>query len=42
MSWQDPIFIGLVVILLAFFFFAYLLVRRTVLGLREGFEEGKK
>lgn len=38
----DPIFVGLVVVLLAFFFFTFLLVRRTLMGLREGFEEGKR
>lgn len=38
----DPVFVGLVVVLLALFFFLYLLVRRTLLGLREGYEEGRK
>lgn len=38
----DPVFVGLVVVLLAFFFFLYLLVRRTLLGLREGYDQGRK
>ncbi|XVH33045.1 hypothetical protein ACNS7O_07390 [Haloferacaceae archaeon DSL9] len=38
----DPVFVGLVVVLLLFVFFGYLLMRRTVLGLREGYEEGQR
>ena len=38
----DPVFVGILIVLLLFFFFGYLLARRTVLGLREGYEEGQK
>lgn len=38
---SNPVFTGLLVAMLAFVFFMYLLVRRTVLGLREGFDEGR-
>jgi hypothetical protein len=39
---QDPVFVGLVVALLAFVFFVYLFVRRTVTGFREGIDEGQR
>jgi len=39
---DDPVVIGLVVILLVFVIFGYLLMRRTVLSLREGYEEGQR
>ncbi|WP_265338742.1 DUF7859 family protein [Halalkalirubrum salinum] len=38
----DPIFVGILLVLVVFFFFGYLLVRRTVLGLREGYRDGQK
>lgn len=38
----DPLFVFLLVVLLGFFFFAFLLVRRTLMGLREGYESGKE
>lgn len=38
---SNPVFTGLLVVLLGFVFFMYLLVRRTVLGLREGFDQGR-
>lgn len=38
---SNPVFTGLLVVMLAFVFFMYLLVRRTVLGLREGFDSGR-
>lgn len=38
----DPVFVGLLVVILAFVFFAYLLVRRTLLGLREGYDQGRR
>lgn len=38
----DPVFVGLVAVLLGFFFFGYLLVRRTLIGLREGYNDGRK
>jgi hypothetical protein len=37
---DDPIFLGLVAIMLLLVFFAYLLVRRTLLSLREGYDDG--
>ncbi|GAB3414739.1 hypothetical protein GCM10027435_10050 [Haloparvum alkalitolerans] len=42
MPLQDPIYLGLIAVLVGFFLFGYLLVRRTVLGLREGYEDGKR
>lgn len=41
MAFDDPVFLGLVAVLVVFFFFLYLFVRRTVLGFREGFERGR-
>ncbi|ELZ76044.1 hypothetical protein C453_03509 [Haloferax elongans ATCC BAA-1513] len=38
----DPVFTGLLVLMLLFVFFAYLLVRRTLLGLREGYDDARK
>jgi hypothetical protein len=38
----DPVLVGLVVIMLVFVFGVYLLIRRTLLSLREGFEHGKR
>ena len=38
---SNPLFTVVLVGMLGFIFFMYLLVRRTVLGLREGFESGK-
>lgn len=32
----DPAFLGLLALLVAFFFFVYLLLRRTLLAFREG------
>lgn len=37
----EPVFLILLVALLGFVFFMYLLLRRTVLGLREGFDDGR-
>ncbi|MBB6644751.1 DUF7859 family protein [Halobellus ruber] len=37
---SNPALVVLVVFLLAFVFFAFLFVRRTLSGLREGFDEG--
>ncbi|WP_049916926.1 DUF7859 family protein [Halogeometricum pallidum] len=37
---SEPIFVGFVVFILLFVFFGYLFVRRTVMGMREGFDEG--
>ncbi|MFQ3475314.1 hypothetical protein HKK80_03500 [Halonotius sp. F2-221B] len=38
----DPVLIGILVVLLLFVFFGYLLMRRTVLGLREGYRDGQR
>ncbi|ELZ95041.1 hypothetical protein C440_08192 [Haloferax mucosum ATCC BAA-1512] len=38
----DPIFTGLLIVMLLFVFFAYLLVRRTLLGLSEGYDEVRR
>ncbi|ADQ68481.1 hypothetical protein GL213_14585 [Halogeometricum borinquense] len=37
---SEPVFVGFLVLLLLFVFFAYLFVRRTLMGMREGFDEG--
>jgi hypothetical protein len=37
---DDPIFLALVALMLLLVFFAYLLVRRTLLSLREGYDDG--
>lgn len=37
---SEPIFVGFVALILLFVFFGYLFVRRTVTGMREGFDEG--
>ncbi|MGQ4556330.1 DUF7859 family protein [Halobellus sp. GM3] len=37
---SNPALVVLVVFLLGFVFFAYLFVRRTLTGLRDGFDEG--
>lgn len=42
MGFDDPIFIGLAAALVIFFFFLYLFVRRTIVGFREGYEQGKR
>ncbi|QCJ46996.1 MULTISPECIES: DUF7859 family protein [Haloprofundus] len=39
---NDPVFVGLVVAMLLFVFFAYLFVRRTVTGLQQGYQEGRR
>ncbi|WP_170836881.1 DUF7859 family protein [Haloferax larsenii] len=38
----DPVFTGLLLLMLLFVFFGYLLVRRTLLGLREGYDDARK
>lgn len=38
----DPVLVGFVVVMLVFVFGIYLLVRRTLLSLREGYESGKR
>jgi len=41
-SMADWIAYGVLAILMLLFFFGYLMVRRTVLGFKEGVERGKK
>lgn len=38
----EPLFVAVLVGLLGLFFFGFLLVRRTVTGLREGYDDGQK
>ncbi|KPN29534.1 hypothetical protein SY89_00248 [Halolamina pelagica] len=38
---SNPLFTVVLVGMLGFVFFMYLLVRRTLLGLREGYDSGK-
>ncbi len=38
----DPLVMIILAVLLGVFFFGYLLVRRTLMGLREGYEDGKR
>lgn len=35
----DPVLVGLIVTLALFFFFVYLLLRRTALAFREGYKD---
>ena len=37
---SEPLFVGFVALILLFIFFGYLFARRTVTGMREGFDEG--
>lgn len=37
----DPLFVILTVVLLGLLFFAFLLVRRTLMGFKEGVNEGR-
>lgn len=38
----DLVFVLLLLFLLGLFFFGYLLVRRTLMGLREGYQDGQR
>jgi len=38
----EPLFVIILVGLLGLFFFGFLLVRRTLAGLREGYEDGQR
>jgi len=42
MTSVDILPILVLALLLGFFFLAFLLVRRTLMGLREGYEDGQK
>ncbi|MFB6121729.1 MAG: hypothetical protein ABEJ68_11520 [Halobacteriaceae archaeon] len=39
---DDPVFLLLLGVLALIFFFAFLLLRRTLLGFKEGVERGKE
>nr|WP_139246559.1 hypothetical protein [Halogranum amylolyticum] len=39
---QNPVFTGLLIVMLVFVFFSYLFVRRTLTGLREGYDRGRR
>jgi hypothetical protein len=38
----NPVFTALLVVMLLFVFFSYLFVRRTLTGLREGYDQGRR
>ena len=38
----DLLMIGMIALLLGFVFFVYLMLRRTVLGFKEGVDKGKR
>lgn len=38
----DPVLLGVLAALILFFFFLYLMVRRTILGFREGLEDAER
>jgi hypothetical protein len=37
----DPVLVGIVVVMLAFVFFVYLFIRRTLSGFKEGVNQGR-
>lgn len=39
---HDPLFVGLLVIMLAFVFFIYLFIRRIMTGFQEGIQKGQR
>jgi hypothetical protein len=39
---NDPLFVALLVIMLAFVFFVYLFIRRTLTGFQEGMQKGQR
>lgn len=41
-AFGDPVFVMLLIAILAFAFFMYLLARRTLLGMREGYQQGRR
>ena len=38
----DPLTLGLLAVVLGFFLFMYLMLRRTLLALKEGFQQSKE
>ncbi|WP_227353381.1 DUF7859 family protein [Haladaptatus salinisoli] len=41
-AFGDPVFVGLLVAILAFVFFIYLFIRRTLTGFQEGMRKGQR
>lgn len=41
-AFRDPIFVMLLIAILVFAFFMYLLVRQTLMGMREGYQQGRR
>lgn len=41
-AFSDPVFLLLLVSVLLFILFVYFLLRRTFLGLKQGYEEGRR
>ena len=39
---EDPVFLGIIAAVGLFFFFIYLMIRRTLVSFREGVERGKE
>lgn len=39
---SDPIFVGLLAVMVLFIFFAYLFARRILTGLQEGYDDTRK
>ncbi|MFC7044146.1 hypothetical protein ACFQH6_00860 [Halobacteriaceae archaeon GCM10025711] len=39
---DDPVFLGMLVLIAAFFLYVFLWVRRTVTGFRQGLDEGRR
>ena len=37
----DPIFLAIIAVMLLFFLFIYLMLRRTIVSFREGFNRGR-
>jgi hypothetical protein len=40
-AFQDPVFVMLLISILVFALFMYLLARRTLIGMREGYQQGR-
>ncbi|MFW5918034.1 MAG: hypothetical protein ACOCR0_00995 [Haloferacaceae archaeon] len=41
-AFQDPVFVLLLIAILVFAIFMYLLARRTLLSMREGYQQGRR
>jgi hypothetical protein len=41
-AFRDPVFVMLLIAILVFAFFMYLLARRTLMGMREGYQKGRR